>query len=48
MSRLCPETGEKVIYMTCQECEDRLLCLSKNKQMAAQKLGVKTSQKKDK
>lgn len=27
MSRMCPETGRKVIYLTCQECETKT-CLS--------------------
>ena len=26
MSKICPETGEKVIYMVCQECEDKAEC----------------------
>lgn len=39
MSRICPETGEKVVYLACQECDDRLLCLSKSKQQIARELG---------
>ena len=23
MSKMCPETGEKVIYAVCQECEEK-------------------------
>ena len=26
MSKICPETNEKVLYPTCLECEDRLAC----------------------
>lgn len=26
MSKICPETGEKVIYLQCQECEDKAAC----------------------
>ena len=28
MSRICPQTGEKVIYLTCQDCDDRIRCQS--------------------
>lgn len=45
MSRICPETGEKVVYLICQECDDRLLCLSKSKQQIARELKIKTSTK---
>lgn len=26
MSKICPETGEKVLYPECLECEDRYKC----------------------
>ncbi len=26
MSKICPETKEKVLYLTCLECEDRFSC----------------------
>ncbi len=26
MSKICPQTNEKVIYLTCQECEERADC----------------------
>ncbi|MBQ9303106.1 hypothetical protein [Butyrivibrio sp.] len=46
MSRMCPETGEKVVYLTCQECDDRFSCLSKSKQQIAKELhSVKTTVK---
>lgn len=35
MSRICPVTGEKVVYLVCQECEDKADCsrgkIKKNK-----------------
>ena len=29
MAKICPITNEKVIYLTCQECEDRYECSKK-------------------
>jgi hypothetical protein len=33
MAKICPLTGETVLYLTCNECEDKIKCreLSKNK-----------------
>ena len=47
MSRICPETGEKVVYLECQDCDERLKCLSMSKQEAARKGYGKTSAKSD-
>ncbi|MBP3784406.1 MAG: hypothetical protein J6I68_14265 [Butyrivibrio sp.] len=45
MSRICPETGKKVVYLVCQECDDRLKCLSKSKQELARQTGQKSTVK---
>ena len=37
MSRICPETGEKVVYLECQDCDERLRCLSMSKHEMTQK-----------
>ncbi len=26
MAKICPQTGEKVLYLECLECEDRTKC----------------------
>ncbi|WP_154649897.1 hypothetical protein [Butyrivibrio proteoclasticus] len=31
MSRICPETGEKVVYLVCQECENKGKCSRKTR-----------------
>ena len=43
MSRICPETGEKVVYLTCQECDEKLVCFSKSRQQIARELKIQTS-----
>ena len=43
MARICPDTGEKVTYLVCQDCDDRLMCLSKNKRETVLETGTKTA-----
>ena len=31
MSRICPITNEKVVYLTCCECEERFTCTAKQR-----------------
>ena len=26
MAKICPLTGEKVVYLVCNECEDKRVC----------------------